>query len=148
MTCTSLKFLTAAAVTALAAAPSASASEPQQTSFAVVEQFAATSGAFTSDGSVVCASGTTSNDTRFSAAHSPQALGIHVRKTITCDDGSGTFVLQLQVRASYPAGETSGRWVVLSGSGDYADLHGAGKVVGTPVAGGISDVYSGRLSNG
>ena len=50
----------------------------------------------------------------------------HVRKTITCDDGTGTFILQLQARLGFNVGDmTFGPWVVLSGTGRYENLHGA-----------------------
>lgn len=125
----------------------AAAAPPQATTFTVVEQFDPASGVFTSDGSVVCASGTTSNNTFGSGFQSDRGVIFHVRKTITCDDGSGTFILQLQARAGFNVGDmTFGPWVVLSGTGDYTNLHGRGTVTGTALAGGVSDVYVGWLA--
>ena len=122
------------------------AAPPQNTTFTVVEQFEPESGVFASDGSVVCASGTTSNNTFGSGFQSDRGVIFHVRKTITCDDGSGTFILQLQARAGFNVGDvTFGPWVVLSGTGDYANLHGSGTVTGTALPGGVSDLYVGRL---
>jgi hypothetical protein len=123
------------------------AAPPQTTTFTVMEQFEPESGVFTSDGSVVCASGTTSNNTFGSGFQSNRGVIFHVRKTITCDDGSGTFILQLQARAGFNVGDmTFGPWVVLSGTGDYANLHGSGTVTGTALPGGVSDLYVGWLA--
>ena len=73
----------------------------------------------------------------------------HVRKTITCDDGSGTFTLQLQARNGFNVGDrTFGPWVVLSDTGDYVGLHGQGTVTGTQSPGAVDGFYVGWLSNG
>lgn len=146
----SIVFAVAVFAAALGALP-AVAAPPQSTTFTVVEQFSEppTPGVFASDGSIVCASGTTSNDTLVSAIRSPNGLIFHVRKTISCDDGSGTFTLQIQARIGFNVGDaTSGPWVVLGGTGDYEQLHGQGTVVGTQLGAGVHDVYTGWLSNG
>ena len=120
--------------------------QPRPASFTVVEQFEQESGVFTSDGSIVCASGTTSNETFGSGFQSDRGVIFHVRKTITCDDGSGSFTLQLQARAGFNVGDmTSGPWVVLRGTGDYATLRGQGTVTGTFTPGGVIDAYTGWL---
>ena len=134
------------AVASLIVAAPALPAPPQQTTFNVIEFFDGSPGVFTSDGSIVCASGTTSNDTFATGFPSDRGVLFHVRKTITCDDGSGTFVLQIQAQTGFRADGTLGPWVVLSGTGDYEDLRGTGKVVGTFFPGGISDVYTGWLS--
>ena len=41
---------------------------------------------------------------------------------------------------------TVGRWVVLSGTGDYVGLHGRGTLTGTYIPNGLSEVYEGRLA--
>ena len=123
------------------------AAPPQTQTFTVVEQFEPQSGVFTSDGTVVCASGTTSNNTFGSGFQSNRGVIFHVRKTITCNDGSGTFILQIQARLGFNVGDmTFGPWVVLSGTGDYANLNGRGTVTGTQTAGGVSDLYVGWLA--
>ena len=134
------------AVASLFVAAPALAARPQQTTFKVIEFFDGSPGVFTSDGSIVCATGTTSNDTFATGFPSDRGALFHVRKTITCDDGSGTFVLQIQAQTGFRADGTLGPWVVLSGTGDYEDLRGTGSVVGTFFPGGISDVYAGWLS--
>ena len=139
-------LLVAILAAALAALP-AVAAPPQTSTFTVVEQFDPESGVFTSDGSIVCASGTTSNNTFGSGFQSNRGVIFHVRKTITCDDGSGTFILQIQARLGFNVGEmTFGPWTVLSGTGRYTNLHGAGTVTGTQSAGGVSDRYVGWLA--
>ena len=123
------------------------AAPPQTQTFTVAEQFEPESGVFTSDGTVVCASGTTSNNTFGSGFQSDRGVIFHVRKTITCDDGSGTFILQLQARLGFNAGDmTFGPWVVLSGTGEYTNLNGRGTVTGTQTAGGVTDLYVGWLA--
>ena len=77
---------------------SALAAPPQAATFSVIEQFDPESGEFTSDGSILCASGTTSNEFFPSGFQSNTGFALHDRKTITCDDGSGTFTLLLQAR--------------------------------------------------
>ncbi len=92
------------AVTVVTGTASAIAAPPQGTTFTVVEQFATGTGVFTSDGSVVCRSGTTSNDAFASGFQSDRGVIFHVRKTITCNDGSGTFTLQIQARLGFNGG--------------------------------------------
>jgi hypothetical protein len=142
-------ILATAIAVAIGAVPAAVAGPPQNVTFTVEEQFDPPSGVFTSDGSVVCPTGTTSNLTFGSGFQSDRGVIFHVRKTITCDDGSGSFTLQLQARAGFNVGDqTFGPWVVLSGTGDYAGLRGRGTVTGTQSPGAVSDVYVGWLSNG
>ena len=142
-------LIVAAAVAAAVAALPAFAGPPQNVTFTVQEQFDPPGGVFTSDGSIVCATGTTSNLTFGSGFQSDRGVIFHNRKTITCDDGSGTFTLQLQARLGFNVGDqTFGPWVVLSGTGDYIGLRGRGTVTGTQSAGGVSDSYIGWLSNG
>jgi len=151
MTGTSRKNILVVALLALAAAIAtapALGAPPQDTTFSVVEQFEAQTGVFTSDGSVVCASGTTSNDAFASGFQSDRGLIFHVRKTITCDDGSGTFILLIQASLGFNGGfeATSGTWVVLSGTGRYSTLRGQGTVIGTEMESGVSDAYEGWLA--
>ena len=125
----------------------AAAAPPQGTTFTVVEQFDSPAGVFTSDGSVVCASGTTTNNTFATGFQSDRGVIFHVRKTITCNDGSGTFTLQLQARSGFGVGDmTFGPWVVFDGTGDYENLRGQGTVTGTFIPGGVSDAYTGWLA--
>jgi hypothetical protein len=70
---------------------------------------------------------------------------IGVRHLFTCSDGSGSFVVQLTVRLDFATGTTQFRWSVLSGTGDYANLHGTGSGTGAPIQGGIVDTYTGAV---
>ncbi len=136
------------AVTAVTGTASAIAAPPQSATFAVMERIDAGTGEFTYDGSILCESGTTTNEVLVTGFQSDRGLIFHVRKTITCD-GSGTFTLQIQARLGFNGGfeATSGTWVVLRGTGEYAKLHGQGTVVGRQLGGGVvSDVYVGRLA--
>ena len=47
-------------------------------------------------------------------------------KHFTCDDGSGTFVIQFHVDGIIFTNFESGPWTVLSGEGAYGTLHGTG----------------------
>jgi hypothetical protein len=80
----------------------------------------------------------------FVGFQSNQFARIGVRQLFTCNDGSGSFVLQLTVRLD-PTGTTTFRWSVLSGTGDYAKLHGTGTGTGAPIQDGIVDTYTGTV---
>lgn len=152
---TSVIGLTLSLVTAVTAATLGTASaiaSPQQTAtFAVAGEFGSP-GSFTSHGSVVCANGSTSDEFLATGFQSDRGIVLHDRKTISCDDGSGTFTLLVQGRTGFNEGDgTSGQWVVLEGTGDYVDLHGRGSFAGsyTPVGEeptGVSEVYVGWLT--
>ncbi len=62
---------------------------------------------------------------------SPTGFNFQGVKLFTCDDGSGDFLVNLQARIDFRTGVTF-NWNVLGGSGDYANLHGAGSGVGIP----------------
>ncbi len=87
------------------------------------------------DQGVICASGTVV-DTRIQLAggQSNRGLQIPVRKSFTCADGSGTIQIKIQVHLDFATNTETFSWVVLSGTGDYAGLAGAGS--GTTVTDG------------
>ena len=132
----------------LLAAPSAAAAPPVTTIrldavFGVGETFTATGG-------VVCDSGTAVSDPESGTFGGSKNRGIftfHVVKTLTCDDGSGTFKLLVDVSTSPNSAGTVGGFAAGQGTGDYAGIHGGGQIVGTayPDGSGITDVYTGRL---
>jgi hypothetical protein len=75
-------------------------------------------------------------------------FSFHLIKTLTCDDGSGSFMILVNAATAPTSPGTIGGFAVVGGTGDYSDLHGAGSLVGTSVSETeILDVYSGRLSN-
>jgi hypothetical protein len=112
------------------------AATPKPATIDVVNTFAGdpTTGTFTAVGSAVdsgliCPSGTTV-DTRngFAGGQSGRKLQILVIKEFTCEDGSGTFLIKMQVHIDFATGETF-TWVVLSGTGEYGHLQGSGQGV-------------------
>jgi hypothetical protein len=111
-----------------------------------------TSGQFTAAGpavqaGLVCPAGFSEDSlNRPSGYQSGGDFRLLVRKLFTCGDGSGTFTLQLEVKLM-PEFGTTGNWSVLSGTGAYKNLHGAGTFVGTPIdATHIEDVLTGHLN--
>jgi hypothetical protein len=105
---------------------------------------------FTATGGVVCDSGTAVTDPVFVAGFGRQGRGggtFHLVKTLTCDDGSGTFKLLVDAAASPTSSGTVGGFAAGQGTGDYVGLHGGGSLVGTfsSDGSGITDVYTGRL---
>ena len=98
------------------------------------------------DEGLICVSGTV-EDTRliFAGFQSPTGrIQIPVRKTFTCDDGSGEIFIKIQVHLDLNAQTETFSWVVLGGTGDYSDLHGSGG--GTTVGDG-SDPQTGNFNN-
>jgi len=108
------------------------------------ESFAA-SGAAVASGAL-CASGTV-DDLSVEVAGSPagdlRILNVH--KRFYCGDASGTFDVMMVVQLDLVTSETTARWRISSGTGDYADPKGNGSLVGIPVAPGASilDIYDG-----
>ena len=107
-----------------------------------------TFGPFTASGAAVdvgdmCPSGDTIDLFGRSSGGTPQGVNFQVVKLFTCDDGSGSFVVKLQVRIDRKGDNF--QWVVLDGSGAYERLHGVGDGVGFPTPDGVFDVYQGRL---
>jgi hypothetical protein len=109
----------------------------------------ATSGEATDSG-LICASGTfVDTGIRFAGFQSDRGtVQIQVVKEFTCDDGSGTFTVKLQIQANFETGIESFTWVVLGGTDDYASLRGGGRgstVPNLPI--GNINTYEGFLLN-
>jgi len=123
----------AAAVTLVSTIAPVAAAAPQPVTIVVVNTFADPPpfGSFTASGSAVdsglmCPSGTTIDTAdEFAGGQSNRKLQILVLKEFTCADGSGTFLIKMQVHIDFATGETF-TWVVLNGTGHYAHLHGSG----------------------
>lgn len=130
--------------TVFAARPLAIHIEVTETIAGGVEPFVASGTAVTNG--LVCAAGTveeisgTVNDTNGPYTH------IKVTKRFDCGS-SGTFDVRLVVKLKKATGETTAKWKVVAGTGNYASLKGNGKLVGTPVLLGVTifDVYDGKL---
>ena len=134
---------------ALLATSTALAAAPPVTTITIEVVFDV-SETFTATGGVVCASGTAVTDPVFGTFGGRQNRGVftfHLVKTLTCDDGSGTFKLLVDVSTSPNSPGTVGGFAAGDGTGDYVGLHGGGQLVGTaePDGSGITDVYTGRL---
>ncbi len=102
------------------------------------------------DAGLVCSDGTVVDARGKVTGASPNGFNFQGIKHFTCEDGSGEFFVNLQARIDFRRGTTF-NWNVLSGTGDYVDLHGAGSGIGVPdepcgVPGEcILDVYFGGL---
>jgi hypothetical protein len=135
--------------TALLGAPAASAAPPPVTTITIEVIFGGPE-TFSATGGVVCESGTAVSDpasATFGGAKNRGVFTFHLVKTLTCADGSGTFKLLVNAATSPNSPGTVGGFAAGRGTGDYAGLHGGGRLVGTayPDGSGLTDVYTGRL---
>jgi hypothetical protein len=125
---TTARLLAAATVVA-ACWPVPALATPAGVAIDVRTSFESGTGTFTAEGGVVCGSGTTDDDVVVRGGR--RTVTFHVRKTFTCADGSGTFVVQIQARLQPCDATNSGNWVFVDGTGAYEGLRGAGSLVGT-----------------
>ena len=125
----------------------ASAGQPQPVTITVLTQFDSFDNPFEATGGVICAAGTVSTvPDRFVGWQSGSLARILQVKSFVCPDGS--FDVLLRVTLDFATGDTVGTWSVLSGSGAYASLHGAGSITGDkadPEATEILDIYTGGM---
>ena len=140
---------------ALSVVPGAAASPPVGVEFEVTTTFPAPPDLFPSfgpfvatgpavDDGIMCPTGETIDVFgKTSGSQSGRGTNWQVVKRFTCDDGSGDFLVKLQVRDDWKG--TNFNWVIVGGSGDYERLRGTGKGIGLPFTGGILDLYSGGL---
>lgn len=101
------------------------------------------------DAGLICAAGMVQDvSVSTSGAASAPFRVIQVLKRFTC--GDGTFDIRMVVHLDLATNTTTARWRVVSGTGDYVDLHGNGSLVGTPIVPGASihDDYYGRMHLG
>jgi len=98
------------------------------------------------DDGLVCQTGTVVDASGKATGFSPTGFNFQGVKQFTCDDGSGEFFVNLQARIDFRKGTTF-NWNVLSGTGDYVDLHGAGSGIGLDICGPdcVFDIYEGGL---
>ena len=98
------------------------------------------------DAGIVCPAGTVT-DSNFSVVgwQSNQVQILFVHKQFVCNDGSGSFDMNLNVRVA-PTGVTA-RWIVVGGEGPYMDLAGNGGLTaeGGDVPDLLIDTYSGKM---
>jgi hypothetical protein len=102
------------------------------------------------DAGLICDSGIVVNASGNVTGSSPNGFNWQGIKHFTCDDGSGEFFVNLQARIDFRKGTTF-NWNILRGTGDYEDLHGAGRgvgIAGVPcgdVDACVLDIYDGRV---
>jgi hypothetical protein len=97
------------------------------------------------DAGLVCPEGDVFDASAQANGFSSTGFNFQGIKHFVCDDGSGDFIVSLQARIDFQRGTTF-YWNVLSGTGDYEDLHGAGSGVGLPcVPDCVLDVYDGGI---
>ena len=130
-----LVLLFAIAVTVALALP-AGATAPADVGFEVESSLLGAPGPFTASGpavaaGVVCDAGFVFDAAGKATGSSPTGFNFQGVKHFVCDDGSGEFFVNLQARIDFRKG-ISFQWNVLRGTGDYANLHGAGSGVGIP----------------
>ncbi len=127
--------------------PPAAAFAPQDVTI-ISDMSALPNGTFDAEGpaveaGILCPSGTV-HDESVSAVGGQSPISIlFVHKHFECNDGSGSFEMDLNVRIA--SSGTLGRWLIVSGSGDYERLHGEGDVYATYTDTGLSDTYNGKL---
>ena len=105
---------------------------------------------FTTTGGLLCPSGTATTD-GFAAGGGSKGNGVltyHLVKTLTCENGDGTFKLLVDAARSPNSGGTVGGFAAGQGTGDFVGLHGGGSLQGTsfPDGSGITDLYRGHLT--
>jgi hypothetical protein len=106
-----------------------------------------TSGDAADSGSICPAGSFEDTGIRFAGGQARTGIvQLQVFKTFTCDDGSGTFDVKMQIQANFDTGIETFTWVVTGGSGDYASLHGAGTGSTVPRLGGNTNTYVGMLN--
>lgn len=147
-------FVMAAALTLVFALPAA-ATPPSDVQIEVESSLLGAPGPFVASGAavdegIVCETGEVVDLSGKVTGNSPTGFNYQGIKQFVCDDGSGEFSVNLQARIDFRKGVTF-NWNVLSGTGDYGDLHGAGGGFGLPgVPCGdpdlcILDVYEGGM---
>jgi hypothetical protein len=96
------------------------------------------------DDGVICADGWTTDVSLAISGGGGGRNGFHVLKSFICGDGSGAFLLKLEVRTS-PTGFGTYSWLVVGGTGAYLDLKGSGTGYGLPADYGVHDLFFGGL---
>ena len=150
-----LATLSALLALGVVAAPAAAAAPPQGVTIVSDVTFANEGPNFgdfeatgaTVDAGTMCASGTFVDDgIRFAGFQGRQGdIQIQVLKTFTCDDGSGTFSLKMQIQATPDTGIETFQWVITGGTEDYDSLRGSGTGTTVPREGGNTNTYVGGV---
>jgi hypothetical protein len=97
------------------------------------------------DAGLVCASGMVSDEEVSWNEPAGSYQMIWALKHFVCGDGSGTFDIKMVVRLDLVSLDTTARWRIVGGTGDYSGLKGQGSLIGISnnPAPGILDSYDG-----
>jgi len=100
------------------------------------------------DSGLICATGTfVDTGLKFAGFQSRTGhVQLQVLKDFTCDDGSGTFAVKLQINADFNTGIESFAWVASGSSGAIGSLKGAGTGSTVPTATGNINTYVGTIA--
>jgi hypothetical protein len=100
------------------------------------------------DSGLICPNGTfVDTGIRFAGYQSGRGgVQLQVDKAFTCNDGTGTFFVKLQIQADFNTGIESFSWTAEGGTGEYGTLRGSGSgsTVPNPPTGNINS-YEGFL---
>jgi hypothetical protein len=127
----------------------AQASTPQTIIIESVMDTNTGTGTFVASGPAVtaglfCPSGTAYDlGTKFSGWQSGILMNLKVDKKLVCDDGSGEIFMKIKVRVLSTVALSN--WVIAKGTGDYARLHGTGKITATGSGNLVYDHYTGKV---
>lgn len=128
------------------------ASPPTEVSIVSIMKFSTASGTFTASGpaveaGIICPTGMVYDmNIRGVGVQSQLFTNLFVHKHFVCDDGSGTFEFNLNVRIIYSQDYTESLWRIMGGTGDYQNLRGTGTIMAYPIdADTIEDNYSGMI---
>lgn len=131
-------------VAALAIAAQVSADGAVKTTIRLDANFGAGTESFTTTGGALCPAGTAHTDSNMIAGRG-RAVSFHGVKTLTCEDGTGTFRITFNAGTVSGSPQDQGGWRVFDGTGAYAGISGGGNLVGTGYPGGIIDLYTGNV---
>ena len=95
---------------------------------------------------VICARGEVFDLEYINLSPDPEVLtDMNVRKRFECQNGSGSFEMDLDVDVA--ENTTAGTWVITGGEGNYLNLSGSGTVEGTYLDEDlVADSYEGTVS--
>ena len=137
---------------AILTAPTALAGTPTTTTIVIDVNFDEGIETFTTDGALLYPSGEAEPFANVAGGGRQEkgTFTFHIVKVLTCDDGSGTFEMQIEAAFIRQAGGPRGGFSIVqgSGTGDYEGLRGAGSLIGEGIDHGILDHYVGQLAIG
>jgi hypothetical protein len=136
-------ILTASALAAAFAIATAATAQPRAVKIEVKTPINGGAGTFTTSGAGLCRRGAT-HDKIFTLPKAGNHWTLHFRKTFSCSNHAGTFVLE--VRGHATDGHASGGWKIVAGAGAYAKLEGSGSVAAEATATSFLDHYRGTIS--